>query len=260
MALGSALLERQAFAQELETGSPQASASLFNRTDLLLGGIFVGSLLLIDPLQGADMEISRAASADLSERNTAFRIQTRALGTYQVGLALTLSTFLVGQISGHASLKRAGLQSLEAFLLASAATQLVKQGVGRARPDANFDSDNFDPFSFDTQNNSFPSGHTSHAFAIAATMSSELKDEAPWVPYVAFPLATLTAVSRVQDRKHWATDVVAGAALGILSSRFVERLNHRSERRTTEQPSRVTWTIAPGPEGGVGVAFSVRTQ
>jgi hypothetical protein len=79
----------------------------------------------------------------------------------------------------------------------------LKYGVGRTRPD---NSDNL----------SFPSGHTTFSFAFASSMAAEY----PWYIYVpAFAMGAYTGLSRLADNKHWLSDVVAGATLGTMFGR-----------------------------------------
>jgi membrane-associated phospholipid phosphatase len=229
-----------------------SGGGLIDRTDALLGALFLSSLLLIPPLEGLDRGVSRRLSQDISERNTVPRIGGRTLGTLRAGLALTGGTYVIGRIAGGSALERAGLRSLEALLVADVATRVIKIGAGRRRPTVSSSSDHFDPFKFDSNSNSFPSGHTSHVFAIATTFSMELSGEAPWVPFVAYPLAAWTATTRVLDRKHWVTDVVGGAALGILSARLVQR-RHRDRE---EREGGLSWSIAPAGGGGFRIAVS----
>jgi len=67
------------------------------------------------------------------------------------------------------------------------------------------------------------------------------------VPFLVYPVATATAVSRVVGRKHWVTDVVAGAAIGLFSSKVVGRLN----------AGRVDVMVAPVDGGGVAVGLNI---
>ncbi|HYK57716.1 MAG TPA: phosphatase PAP2 family protein, partial [Flavisolibacter sp.] len=65
-------------------------------------------------------------------------------------------------------------------------------------------------------NTSFPSGHTTSAFAIATVFAKQYRDR-PWIPAVAYSTATLVGLSRITENKHWVTDVFAGAALGYIT-------------------------------------------
>ena len=64
---------------------------------------------------------------------------------------------------------------------------------------------------------SFPSGHTANVFAGATMLSVEYGDEYKWVPYVSYGVATTVGVMRIANNKHYISDVLFGAGLGILS-------------------------------------------
>ena len=65
--------------------------------------------------------------------------------------------------------------------------------------------------------NSFPSGHTTQAFAAATFLSEEYKDRYPWVPYAAYGVAASVGALRMANNKHYISDVLFGAGLGILA-------------------------------------------
>ena len=68
---------------------------------------------------------------------------------------------------------------------------------------------------------SFPSGHTANAFAGATMLSIEYGEHHKWVPYAAYGLATSVGVMRMANNKHYLSDVLFGAGLGILSMKVV---------------------------------------
>ncbi len=65
---------------------------------------------------------------------------------------------------------------------------------------------------------SFPSGHTATAFMTAMMMHKEYGDRSPWYSVSAFTMAAITGVSRQLNNRHWLSDVLAGAGIGILST------------------------------------------
>ncbi len=65
--------------------------------------------------------------------------------------------------------------------------------------------------------NSFPSGHTAQAFAAAAFLSEEYKYRFKWMPYVSYGMATGVGMLRVANNRHYISDVLLGAGIGILS-------------------------------------------
>jgi membrane-associated phospholipid phosphatase len=69
-------------------------------------------------------------------------------------------------------------------------------------------------------NNSFPSGHTTTAFAAAEFLRQEYKDVSPWYGIAGYAIATTTGALRVYNNRHWISDVAAGAGFGILSTKI----------------------------------------
>lgn len=71
-----------------------------------------------------------------------------------------------------------------------------------------------------SSNNSFPSGHTAIAFASAEFMRQEYKDVSVWYGVAGYAAATATGMLRMYNNKHWFSDVVAGAGIGIASTKM----------------------------------------
>lgn len=65
--------------------------------------------------------------------------------------------------------------------------------------------------------NSFPSGHTAQAFAAATLLSEEYKDRFHWMPFAAYGLASSVGALRIANNRHYISDVLLGAGIGILS-------------------------------------------
>ncbi len=67
---------------------------------------------------------------------------------------------------------------------------------------------------------SFPSGHTATAFMTATMLSKEYGHLSPWVSVGAYSVATTTGLMRMANNKHWLSDVMVGAGVGIISTEF----------------------------------------
>lgn len=131
--------------------------------------------------------------------------------------------------SGYAmkneKMQEVSLLSFESFLVANTIGTVIKSGAGRTRPNENEGSRRFTPVSFDSAHTSFPSGHTTSAFSIASVFADEY--ESPWVGISAYGLASAVALQRVYDDKHWASDVLAGAALGTAVGKSIVYLHKK---------------------------------
>ncbi len=68
---------------------------------------------------------------------------------------------------------------------------------------------------------SFPSGHTSVAFALAQFMHKEFGEISPWYSIGAYSCATTVGLMRIAKNAHWLSDVVAGAGIGMLSTELI---------------------------------------
>ncbi|MCY7363437.1 MAG: phosphatase PAP2 family protein, partial [Ignavibacteria bacterium] len=78
---------------------------------------------------------------------------------------------------------------------------------------------------------SFPSGHTTVAFAVSAVLAERINTW--WARVGLYSLAAATAYSRIYDNKHWLSDVVLGSIIGFGSGYFtVHRENERGKKKT----------------------------
>jgi membrane-associated phospholipid phosphatase len=128
--------------------------------------------------------------------------------------AVMIGTGLVFKKPG---LARTGLRAVTSAALAGGVTAVLKEVIGRVRPNVDGSEPlDFKPFS---GNASMPGGHTSAAFGFSASLADDVHPL--WAKIGLYTLATGTAWSRVYNNKHWTSDVVAGAIVGIGSAKLV---------------------------------------
>jgi membrane-associated phospholipid phosphatase len=121
--------------------------------------------------------------------------------------------FVGGRFAGGARFRAATYDWLEACLVTAGYTALVKEIVGRTRPNGQDDK-------------SFPSGHASNAFALATVAERHYG----WkVGVAAYGVAGLVGLSRLQQNAHFLSDVISGATLGFIVGRTVVRVNTSSK-------------------------------
>jgi membrane-associated phospholipid phosphatase len=175
-------------------------------------------------ITGITFATDASIRATVQGHNSSFRNSVAYVGNAfgyakNVYPALLLGT-LGGKVIGASDLYRVSWRALKSTALAGGATLVLKSLVGRRRPDVSPDDPyQFRPITFSSA--SLPSGHTTVAFSFAASLAMETKSVLPDI--VLYGLAATTIFARVHVDKHWASDTIVGAGLGILAARIVRR-------------------------------------
>lgn len=155
--------------------------------------------------------------------------------------------YLGGRAAGSRPTSDAAWHTLAALAASGVVNGTVKYTVGRARPHRERGNTDFVPFNLEDHWQSFPSGHTTVVFSLAASVAEEA--DRPWVSALSYGTAALVGWSRIYEDKHWASDVVGGAVVGVAASKATLRWLHGRDGA----PARVA--ITPG-----GVVVSVPTR
>ena len=192
-----------------------APARINSRSALWLGGITAGGLLLYC----ADGSIRSAFKKNISSSNDSASAVLEKFGNGGYELAFLGVYGGAGYLFKAPEMRRTALLSFQAFAAANAAGTLVKYAAGRSRPYTGRGPRSFSPFSMKADNASFPSGHTTSAFALASVFSA--RSNKPAVSVAVYSLAAGVAAQRVYGDRHWASDVFAGAALGTAVGRWI---------------------------------------
>jgi len=93
--------------------------------------------------------------------------------------------------------------------------------------------------------NSFPSGHTAQAFVAATFLHKEYGKEHPWYSVLAYGTATAVGILRVMNNRHWASDVLVGAGIGILATNLVY-LTHQNKWGRKHNKTGIVWAPSYG--------------
>jgi membrane-associated phospholipid phosphatase len=175
-----------------------------------------------------DANVTRRAAASQA-LDTAFE-PGAVLGGGLVQFGAAFATFTLGRVQNSVRVSALGADLVRAQIVDAALTQGLKVAVGRERPDGG--------------RYSFPSGHASSTFATATVLQRHFG----WkVGLPAYGLAAYVAGSRLQENKHFMSDVIFGAAVGVVSGRAVS-LGHGKTR----------FAMAPfAAAGGGGVGFTL---
>lgn len=145
-------------------------------------------------------------------------------------IALSIATIVVGAALRRPAVLRSGVRMLASHLVATGIKAALKNSIDRTRPSRALEEGHHvgkGTGSDDTSMNSFPSGHTAGAVAVAQAVASES-------PAAALPIqAAALGVAALQPSrgKHYLSDVAAGAVIGWLSERLTNALVKQAERR-----------------------------
>lgn len=211
-------------------------------TDWLIAGGALTTAFLLDDEVREELYSERPGDGGALER-----IGNRFGNPLLASSAIALG-FAAGHLTGEPGLARGSARAAAGFVATGAVTQTLKWAVGRPRPDLGPDDEQLRPLSTDNDHQAWPSGHAAVAFSLATSVTME--SDRAWVGAVAYGLAGVTAWSRVRADRHWASDVVAGAAIGTLATRTTIRwLEARASGRETP-------VLSIGP-GGAALTFPV---
>jgi membrane-associated phospholipid phosphatase len=195
-------------AQQIEVAPMPQSELRWWHGAILVGGL--SALMLLDNPTERFVQGRRSASAD----NVSSGI--RHMGQPEVYGTVTLGLVAAGLASGNHDLTRAGGRLALTLALAGATSTVAKVALGRPRPNESLDADGYVPFS---GQDAMPSGHATMAFALATALSDDI--HRTWATIGLYTLASGVAWSRINDNRHWLSDVAAGAAVGITSAKLV---------------------------------------
>jgi membrane-associated phospholipid phosphatase len=184
----------------------------------------VGSAALIASTW--DNKVSNAATGRVLQR--AFGPGDIA-GSFVVQTGTGLATMALGKVTGKPAITVFGGDLFRAQMVSQAIVQSVKYTTQRLRPDG-------------SNRHSFPSGHTASAFATATVIQRRFGWRAG-IPAYAF--GGYIAASRVAAHRHYMSDVLVGAAVGIAAGRTISLGSGKT-----------AFDVGVGPASGRGVALT----
>ncbi len=144
-------------------------------------------------------------------------------GDIRVQVSLALGTWGIGSWAGNNEIAGFGFDLSRGFLLTVATTSIIKAGFNRTRPNG--------------EDYSFPSGHTAAAFTTAGVVTRRYGG---WLGGLSIGLGVLTGMGRMEDMRHYASDVVAGATIGWIIGRTVAR---------KDPNDKTAWQVVPFGNG-----------
>lgn len=216
---------------------PVHSQAQLNKTGLTIFGAMALTFVLIQTDQQTYNFIYSGKQGNNAFKTLSPIVTEIGDGAFSLG---TLGGFLVyGFAADNERAIKTGEVGLESLLLTGITVQFIKRIAGRERPSSSTSDGGtwYGPMAFfggrerehgQARYDSFPSGHTATAFALATVLSDMYPE--PWVSYLSYSIATSVGVTRISESTHWASDVFIGAIIGYGGAKLVERWNDDSEQ------------------------------
>ena len=193
-----------------------APARFSGRDWIIAGGATAGTIAVIS----ADNHLYNVLSIETDDQlpRSPWEIPTY-YGEFPYAGIFSAGIYTVGLFSGEKNIRVTGRLVLESLALSGSAVLALRFVTGRTGPGPNGNSRDFKAFHWDAERQAFPSGHSVAAFAMSTVLAEQIDNPFAWIGL--YGMASLTAYSRVRFTQHWASDVLAGSALGIATGLFV---------------------------------------
>ena len=163
-----------------------------------------------------DPTIRRAVAANQRDAASDLAPGLDPIGRARYILPTLAVAVVAPRIVGRRELSNAAIRIAAGYLAADAVESALKPLVGRHRPNDGGSAWRFRPVARTEEWHSFPSAHTTHAFALATGLAIESRNR--WIAGAGYGTAGLVALQRIYTGAHWTSDVTTSAALSIATS------------------------------------------
>ena len=239
--------------------------TFLTRRDLVASGLALGTVALLSRF---DDDIALASQQTRYRTDSRLRFSQRVSKVNETTLtAAGILTYGIGRLAKSRTTADIGLHATEAVVLASLASQIIRGPLGRARPYEVSDTNQYD-FQFGAgfrrgeagfKRRAFPSIHTSSSMSVATVLTMEIHRRRPGAtPFVApllYAAGILPGLVRIQLDQHWASDIAAGAFMGVLSGYKVVSYSHANPTNLFDR-TLLKVMVAPAPGGGVNIGLT----
>ena len=247
-------------AQSTDTTS-RGDKTFLTRRDLVTGGLALGTAALISIW---DTDIAQSSQTSRFQDSSVIRFANRASKVNETTLTVGgILIYGIGRLTKSRTTQDIALHATESVILASVASQLIRGPLGRTRPHVTNDSNqyHFQPFKGfgNFKNRAFPSIHTSSSMAVATVLMLETHRRKPGAtPFVA-PLlmgaGLLPGLARIQLNQHWASDIFAGAFMGVFAGYKVTKYSHDHPNNRIDRVL-LRASVTPAANGQMLIGFS----
>ena len=153
-------------------------------------------------------------------------------GEFNIGVAVLF--YAAGEVFDDSWSRTTGRMVFQSLMYSEFFTFILKTVTGRSRPYVGKGNMDFSLFSFAFESTSFPSGHTTAAFALSTVLSRRVGN--PAVSVLLFSFASLTVSQRIVSDNQWLSDTVLGAVIGTATAWAVTELENERDRQKDVLP------------------------
>jgi membrane-associated phospholipid phosphatase len=201
----------------------------FSADDWALTGLTVTSTFLLFHLDEYIQEaVSRKDAHTLND--DIWDIPT-SYGIVSYANIFSLATYGTGLLTGEDEVRKVGRMMFQSLSYSGIAVMALRMLFGRERPYSGKGAWEFTWFNLDNEVQSFPSGHTTVAFAFSTVLAEYF--DTIWSRVLFYGMASLTGFARVYNNQHWFSDVIVGALLGLTSGFHV--INEEYKRQNNSE-------------------------
>jgi len=216
-----------------------SSPARFDKYDLIKMEV---TLLTTAALMPLDKDIRKEFSKSHNETKDKIADIGNAYGNLITPVIMGSGIYSYGLFFKDEYVRETGRMIFESILFSGIITTITKSVAGRSRPYTEQGPYFYKMFTIDEGSLSFPSGHSTVAFAVSSVLANRIKNV--YASIGLYTLSTVTALSRIYSDKHWASDVILGSAIGYFVGDYIS-----SDNKKCDSINKVFYNIYPTING-----------
>jgi hypothetical protein len=228
-----------------DISSIYTSSSIETINDLKKPGLLVAGSLLGMTCDNTFKSIAERNKVEVDGKTIEF---VNNYGNLYYQLGISGSIYAIGLISDSKKLRNTARLTVESFIVSGLITTVLKSIIGRARPYAKEGNQSYHWFQTNDAYLSFPSGHSTIAFAASTVFANQL--DTWWGDVLFYGLASGTAYARMHKDAHWFSDILLGGGIGYLSAKAI--LHAHNEHQNNVQSNHFIPILSPT---AIGIAY-----
>ena len=260
-ALVAALIAAQALGAQAPDSTSHGDKTFLTKRDLGIAGVALGATAFLSIW---DPNIAQASQDSQFQNNSLHQFALNVSKVNETTLTIAgIATWGVARLVKSPDVADVALHATESVVLASLASQMIRGPLGRTRPNYAGDTNQYDFHFFKGfsafRYRAFPSIHTSSSMAVATVITLELHRRKQSITPIVAPLlysaAILPGLSRIQLDQHWASDIFAGAFMGIFAGYKVTKYSHDNPTNWFDRKL-LSVSVSQGADGSLMVGIS----